>query len=75
VNLIGAALTAVEMARRAAAGQDVGSMFVTDPHPDEYQLYRMAKARREAKETEEKAKAKAAAAQAAAAAAAPQPGN
>ena len=75
VNLIGAALTAVEMAKRAATGQDVGKMFLTDPHPDEYQLYLMAKARREAAETEKKAKAKAAAAQAAAAAASRQPGN
>ena len=74
VNLIGAALTAVEMAKRAATGQEVGSMFKTDPHPDEYQLYLMAKTRREAAETEKKAKAKAAAAQAAAAAAA-QRGN
>lgn len=75
MNLIGAALTAVEMAKRAATGQDVGKMFLTDPHPDEYQLYLMAKARREAAETEKKAKAKAAAAQAAAAAASQQPGN
>ena len=74
VNLIGAALPAVELAKRAATGQDVGKMFQTDPHPDEYQLYLMAKARREAEETEKKAKAKAAAAQAAAAAAAA-PGN
>ena len=74
VNLLAAALTAAEMAKRAASGQDVGTMFKTDPHPDEYHLYLMAKARREAEEAEKAAKAKAAAAQAAAAAAA-NPGN
>ena len=68
IPLIGAALTAVEMAKRLAKGQEVGSMFVTDPNPTEYQLYQMAKARREAEEEEEaalkanaEAKAKAAA--------------
>jgi len=62
INLIGAALTAAEMAKRLSAGQEIGSMFETDPHPSEYKLYQMAKARREAKEAEEAAmKAKAAA--------------
>ena len=62
INLIGAALTAAEMAKRLGSGQEVGSMFETDPHPSEYKLYQMAKARREAKEAEEAAmKAKAAA--------------
>jgi hypothetical protein len=56
VNILGAALTAVEMARRAASGENVGEMFVTDPQPDEYQLYLEAKRKREA----EKAKAAAA---------------
>jgi hypothetical protein len=46
------------MAERLAKGQEIGSMFVTDPHPSEYQLYQMAKARREAEEAE-KAAAKA----------------
>jgi hypothetical protein len=55
INLIGAALTAVEMAQRAAKGQEVGSMFVTDPHPTEYQLYLMAKARREQEDLEKAA--------------------
>jgi hypothetical protein len=55
INLIGAALTAAEMAERAVKGQDVGKMFVTDPHPDEYHLYLMAKARREAEEAEKAA--------------------
>ena len=64
VNIIGAALTAVEMAKRAASGEDVGEMFVTDPHPTEYQLYLMAKARREAEEEEKAALEKANAARA-----------
>jgi hypothetical protein len=61
INLIGAALTAAQMAERLGKGQEIGSMFVTDPHPSEYQLYKMAKARREAQEAEKaaaKAKAK-----------------
>lgn len=57
INLIGAALTAAEMAKRLAEGKEIGSMFVTDPHPSEYQLYQMAKARREAEEAEKAAKA------------------
>jgi hypothetical protein len=64
VNLIGAALTAAEMAERLAKGEEVGSMFVTNPHPDEYHLYLMAKARREQEEAEKAALAKAKAAQA-----------
>jgi hypothetical protein len=66
VNLIGVALTAAEMAKRVATGQEVGSMFKTDPNPSEYQLYLMAKARREAEEAEKaaaEARAKAAARQ------------
>ena len=62
VNLVGAALTAAEMAKRAATGEEVGSMFLTDPHPTEYQLYLMAKARREAEEEQKAALAKARAA-------------
>jgi hypothetical protein len=56
MNLIGAALTAVAMAQRAAKGESVGQMFVTDPQPDEYHLYLMANARREQREAEAKAK-------------------
>lgn len=55
INLIGAALTAAQMAQRLATGQEVGSMFLTDPHPSEYQLYQMAKARREAREAQKAA--------------------
>ncbi len=60
INLIAAALTAAEMASRLAKGQEIGSMFITDPQPSEYQLYVAAKAAREAKEAEKAAKAKAA---------------
>jgi len=68
INLVAAALTAAQMAERLAKGQEIGSMFEIDPHPDEYHLYLMAKARREAEEAQ-----KAAAAKAKAAAAAPSP--
>jgi len=57
INLLGAALTAAQMAKRLANGQEVGSMFVTDPHPTEYQLYQEAKKEREAKEAAAAAKA------------------
>lgn len=69
VNLLGAALTAVQMAQRAASGQEIGSMFKTTPELSEYQRYRLAKAQREAQEQADaaaRAKAKAVAAQAAA---------
>jgi len=75
INLLAAAATAAEMAARLGKGQEIGSMFVTDPHPDEYHVYLMAKARREAEEADQaaQAKAKAAAAAQAAAKAQPQP--
>ena len=57
INLIGSALTAAEMAARLARGQEIGSMFVTDPQPTEYQLYLEAKRRREAREAEARAAA------------------
>lgn len=59
INLLAAAVTAAEMAKRLAAGQEVGSMFVTDPQTDEYHLYLAAKARREAEEAQKAADAKA----------------
>jgi hypothetical protein len=49
INVLAAALTAAEMAKRAVTGGNVGEMFVTDPQPDEYQLYLQAKREREAK--------------------------
>jgi hypothetical protein len=57
INLIAAALTAAEMAKRLAEGKEIGSMFQTTPEPTEYDLYKEAKARREAKEAAAKAKA------------------
>ena len=59
INLIGAALTAAEIAARLAKGQEIGSIFITDPQPSEYQLYQEAKREREAKEAEAAAIAKA----------------
>lgn len=58
INLLAAAATAAEMAKRLESGQEIGSMFVTDPQPDEYHLYLMAKARREADEARKAAAAK-----------------
>ena len=59
INLVAAAITAATMAEKAVKGENVGEMFVTDPHPSEYQLYQMAKKRREAHEAEIKAEAQA----------------
>jgi hypothetical protein len=67
INLVGAALTAVEMASKALRGENVGEMFVTTPQASEYELYVAAKRRREAAEAEEAAALKAKAAAAAAA--------
>ncbi|MCL6729055.1 hypothetical protein [Sphingomonas hankyongi] len=64
INLVGAALTAAEMAKRVAEGKEIGSMFVTDPQPTEYQLYLAAKHAREQKELEARGKAVAKAARA-----------
>jgi hypothetical protein len=64
INLVGAALAAATMVEKAVKGEDVGQMFVTDPHPDEYHLYLMAKARREQEQAEAAAKKSRAEAQA-----------
>ena len=66
INLLAAALVAGQMANRLAKGQEVGSMFKTDPQMSEYELYQQAKKHREAKETDEAAKALSDAAKAAA---------
>ena len=58
VNLLGAALTAAEMAKRLAQGKEVGSMFVTDPQMSEYQLYQLVKQAREAEEADKALQAK-----------------
>jgi hypothetical protein len=50
INLIAAATTLATMAQRLATGEEIGSMFRTDPTPDEYQLYVAANKRREARE-------------------------
>ena len=62
INLVAAAMTAAEMAKRVAEGKEIGSMFQTTPEPTEYDLYKAAKARREAKEAAAAAAAKAKAA-------------
>ena len=66
----GAALAT--MAQRLSKGQEIGSMFQTQPTSSEYQLYLQAKKPREEAEIAKAAKAKAAAAQAAADSAQPQ---
>lgn len=50
IDLMGAALTALTMASKAAKGENVGKMFVTDGHADEYHLYLEAKQAREARD-------------------------
>ena len=52
VNLLAAAMTAAKMADKLSKGETIGGMFITDPHPSEYQLYLAAKREREAKEEE-----------------------
>ena len=55
LDVVSAAMVAAQMAAKAANGENVGKMFVTDPHPSEYQLYLMANAEREEREAEEAA--------------------
>jgi hypothetical protein len=66
INLLAAAVTAATMIEKAVKGENVGDMFITDPQPDEYQLYLEAKRAREMREAEqvEALKAKAAPVQA-----------
>jgi hypothetical protein len=66
IDLIRTVTTLATMADRLSKGQEVGSMFVTQPTSSEYQLYLQAKKQREEAEADKAAKAKAAAAQAAA---------
>jgi hypothetical protein len=68
INLLAAAATLAKMGDRLSKGQEIGSMFQTEPTPSDYQLYQQAKREREAKEAEKAAKAKADAAKAASAA-------
>jgi hypothetical protein len=67
IDLLAAAVVAEQIGERLAKGQEVGSMFKTDPQSGEYQYYLEAKHRREEKEAEAKAKAVQAQAQARAA--------
>lgn len=59
IDIIQAAFVLAGMADKISKGESVGDMFVTDPHPSEYQLYLEAKRRREAKEAEQAAAARA----------------
>lgn len=70
INLLAAVQTVGEMADRLSKGQEIGSLFITDPQESEYQIYQELKKERAAKEAAATVKAKAAPA---AAAAAPQP--
>lgn len=53
INLMAVALTAAEIAKRAANGENVGELFITDPQPDEFKLYQQIKREREAKKAAE----------------------
>ena len=59
IDIIGGAMVAATMVARAIRGENVGKMFITDPQPTEYELYREAKRQREAEEAEVAAAAKA----------------
>jgi hypothetical protein len=59
INLLAAAVTAATMIEKAVKGENVGEMFITDPQPDEYQLYLEAKHAREVREAEQAAALKA----------------
>lgn len=66
INLLAVAATAAEISARLARGQEIGSIFVTDPQKSEYQYYQDAKKERETKETDKRVKEYAAKARAAA---------
>jgi hypothetical protein len=62
VDLLAVAMSAAQISERLAKGQEIGSIFKTEPTPSEYQLYQQARKQREDKETQAAAdKAKAAA--------------
>lgn len=58
IDLLGAAVVVGQMAARAARGENVGRMFVTDPTLSEYELYVEAKRQREEREADEALQAK-----------------
>ena len=66
IDIFTAGAALAEMAARLSKGQEIGSMFQTQPTSSEYQLYLQAKKQREEDDADKAAKAKAAAAQAAA---------
>ena len=57
IDLLGAALMVANMAQKAAKGENVGKMFVTQPQSSDYQRYLDAKQEREMKESEKAATA------------------
>ena len=57
VNMLAIAATAAQISERLAKGQEIGSVFETEKSSTDYQLYQMAKQRREQKEAAATAKA------------------
>jgi hypothetical protein len=57
IDIPGAISTMGEIANRLSNGQEIGSIFVTDPQLTDYQFYQVAKKEREEKEALAKAKA------------------
>jgi hypothetical protein len=58
INVISAVIVAATMVSKAIKGENVGKMFITDPQPNEYQLFVQAKREREEREAAAKVKAK-----------------
>jgi hypothetical protein len=52
IDVVSAGLVAAQMLARAAKGENVGQMFVTNPQQSEYELYQQARKDREAKDAE-----------------------
>jgi hypothetical protein len=57
IDLLSTALVLAEIAQKAAKGENVGKMFVTDPQSSDYQRYLDAKQERETREAEQAAAA------------------
>jgi len=66
IDMFTAAAALAAMGERLSKGQEIGSMFKTEPTSSEYQLYLEAKKQREEEEANKAAKAKATAARSAA---------
>jgi hypothetical protein len=56
INLLNVAVTAAEISKRLAKGQEIGSIFETTPAPTDYQYFLEAKKKREEKEAAAAAK-------------------